>query len=64
MGGGGWKREGGRHGPVFSNQDGPEPALLGTDLSWEEPEPCLDQSELLSIEHFHCTEEWGWLVKT
>lgn len=49
---------------AFSSQDGPEPALLDLGLSREQPEPCLDLSEYLSVEHFHCTAVWGWLVKT
>lgn len=48
----------------FSNQDGSEPALLGAGLSGEQPGPCLDRREYLSIERFHCTAVWGWLVKT
>lgn len=59
-----WKK-GCRNGQTaFSSQDGPEPALLDLGLSREQLEPCLDLSEYLSVEHFHCTAVWGWLVKT
>lgn len=48
----------------FPNHHGPELAPLDLGLSREQPGSCLDQSEYLSVEHFHCTAVWGWLVKT